>query len=61
VRETLLDENDPWLVLADFGEYVHRQDEALAEFADPRRFTEKAVVTLARCRRFWAGSLDLDA
>ncbi len=60
VRETLLDENDPWLVLADFGEYVHRQDEALAEFADPRTFTEKAILTLARCRRFWAGSLELD-
>jgi starch phosphorylase len=60
VRETLLDENDPWLVLADFGEYVHRQDEALAEFADPRTFAEKAILTLARSRRFWADSLELD-
>jgi starch phosphorylase len=61
VREWLLDENDPWLVLADFGEYVHRQDEALAEFADPRTFTEKAILTLARSRRFWADSLGLDS
>jgi starch phosphorylase len=58
LRESLLDENDPWLVLASFGEYVHRQDEALAEFSDPRTFNEKAIVTLARCRRFWADSLE---
>jgi starch phosphorylase len=59
VREWLLDPHDPWLVLADLGAYVHRQDEALAEFADPRAFTEKAIFTVARCRRFWAdpGSL----
>jgi starch phosphorylase len=54
VREWLLDPHDPWLVLADLGAYVHRQDEALAEFADPRAFTEKAIFTVARCRRFWA-------
>ncbi len=60
VREWLLEEADPWLVLADFGEYVHRQDEALAEFADPRTFTEKAILTLGRSRRFWADSLELD-
>ena len=61
LRESLLDESDPWLVLASFGEYVHRQDEALAEFADPRTFTEKAILTVARCRRFWSDSLELDA
>jgi starch phosphorylase len=61
LREKLLDEHDPWLVLASFGEYVHRQDEALAEFADPRTFTEKAILTVARCRRFWADPLELDA
>jgi starch phosphorylase len=61
LRESLLDESDPWLVLASFGEYVHRQDEALAEFADPRTFTEKAILTVARCRRFWSNSLELDA
>ena len=60
VREALLDRTDPWLVLADFGAYVHRQDEVLAEFADPRAFTEKAILTVARCRRFWAGSGDLE-
>jgi starch phosphorylase len=53
VREWLLDPHDPWLVLADFGAYVHRQDEALAEFADPRAFTEKAILSVARSRRFW--------
>ena len=56
VRHRLLDPHDPWLVLADFGAYVHRQDEALAEFADPRAFTEKAIFTLARARRFWAAT-----
>jgi starch phosphorylase len=61
VRQWLLDERDPWLVLADFGSYVHRQDEALAEFADPRAFTEKAILTVARCRRFWADRLSLPA
>jgi hypothetical protein len=60
VRESLLDEDDPWLVLADFGAYVHRQDEVLAEFADPRTFAEKAILTLGRSRRFWADSLELD-
>jgi len=53
VRDFLLDPHDPWLVLADFGAYVHRQDEALAEFADPRAFTQKAILTVARARRFW--------
>jgi starch phosphorylase len=61
LRGALLDENDPWLVLASFGEYVHRQDEALAEFADPRTFTQKAILTVARCRRFWSDTLELEA
>ncbi len=52
-REALFDARDPWLALADLGAYVHRQDEALAEFADARTFTEKAILTLARTRRFW--------
>ena len=61
VRRELLDEQDPWLVIADFGAYVHRQDEALAEFADPRAFLEKAILTVARARRFWVDRLELDA
>ena len=60
VRDSLLDDEDPWLVLAGFGEYVHRQDEALAEFADPRTFTEKAILTLARCARFWGRPLEIE-
>jgi hypothetical protein len=40
---------------------VHRQDDALAEFADPRTFTEKAIVTIARARRFWVDRLELGA
>jgi starch phosphorylase len=59
VREELLDRTDPWLVLADLGAYLHRQDEALAEFADPRAFTEKAILTLARARRFWVDRLEV--
>jgi starch phosphorylase len=61
VRQSLLDEHDPWLVLADLGSYVHVQDEALAEFADPRAFTEKAILNVARCRRFWVDQLSLPA
>jgi glucan phosphorylase len=61
VRGELLDQQDPWLVLADLGSYLHRQDEALAEFADPRAFTEKAILTLARARRFWVDRLELEA
>jgi starch phosphorylase len=57
VREALFDPHDPWLVLADLGAYVHRQDEALAEFSDPRTFHEKAILTLARSRRFWVEGL----
>jgi starch phosphorylase len=60
VRRDLLDEKDPWLVLADLGAYLHRQDEALAEFADPRAFTEKAILTLARARRFWVDRLEVE-
>ena len=56
MRQELLDQHDPWLVVADLGAYLHRQDEALAEFADPRTFTEKAILTLARSRRFWVGA-----
>ena len=56
-KQALFDPRDPWLVLADLGAYVHRQDEALAEFADPRTFTEKAILTLARTRRFWVERL----
>jgi glycogen phosphorylase len=59
VRQELLDQKDPWLVLADLGAYLHRQDEALAEFADPRAFTEKAILTLARARRFWVDRLEV--
>jgi starch phosphorylase len=59
IRRELLDERDPWLVVADLGSYVHRQDDALAEFADPRTFTEKAIVTIARARRFWVDRLEL--
>jgi len=59
VRRELLDQDDPWLVLADLGAYLHRQDEALAEFADPRAFTEKAILTLARARRFWVDRLEV--
>ena len=61
VRQELLDQQDPWLVVADLGAYLHRQDEALAEFADPRAFTEKAILTLARARRFWVDRLELEA
>jgi starch phosphorylase len=61
VRQELLDQSDPWLVLADLGSYIHRQDEALAEFADPRAFTEKAILTLARARRFWVDRLEIEA
>jgi len=56
-KRALFDPRDPWLALADLGAYVHRQDEALAEFADPRTFTEKAILTLARTRRFWVERL----
>ena len=56
-KQALFDPRDPWLVLADLGAYVHRQDEALAEFADPRTFTEKAILTFARTRRFWVERL----
>jgi starch phosphorylase len=57
VKDALFDPHDPWLALADLGAYVHRQDEALAEFRDPRTFTEKAILTLAAARRFWAGRI----
>jgi starch phosphorylase len=59
VRKQLLDPHDATLVLADLGAYIHRQDEALAEFADPRAFTEKAILNVARARRFRADRLDL--
>jgi glycogen phosphorylase len=60
VRKQLLDSRDSSLALADLGAYIHRQDEALAEFADPRAFVEKAILTLARTRRFWVDRLELE-
>ena len=33
-------------------------DEVLAEFADPRAFTEKAILTLARARRCWVDVME---
>ncbi len=57
-RDALFDTRDPWLALADLGAYVHRQDEALAEFNDPRIFTEKAILTLARTRPLWVDRLE---
>ena len=61
LKQELLDPDDPWLVLADFGAYVHRQDDALAEFAHPTAFLEKQIVTIARARRFWADHIRLEA
>jgi starch phosphorylase len=58
VKQPLFDPRDPWLGLADLGAYVHRQDEALAEFADPRTFSEKSILTLARTRRFWVDRIE---
>jgi starch phosphorylase len=59
IRHELLDERDPWLVLADLGAYIHRQDEALAEFAHPHTFVEKAILTMGRARRFWIDRLEV--
>jgi starch phosphorylase len=61
VRRELLDPRDSSLALADLGAYIHRQDDALAEFADPRAFVEKAILTVARTRRFWVDRMELDA
>ena len=61
LKQELLDPDDPWLVLADFGAYVHRQDDALAEFAHPTAFLEKQIVTIARARRFWVDHIQLEA
>lgn len=60
VRKELLDPRDSSLALADLGSYIHRQDDALAEFADPRAFVEKAILTVARTRRFWLDRLELE-
>lgn len=57
-KQALLDSHDPWLHIADLAAYVHRQDEALAEWSDPRTFTEKAILTLARSRPLWVDRLE---
>ena len=45
---------------AELTRQVRQIAKALAEFADPRAFTEKAILTLARARRFWVDRLELE-
>ncbi len=52
VCETLLSEYDPYLHLADLRGYIAAQEKAEACYADPVRWTEKAILNVAHMGKF---------
>jgi starch phosphorylase len=52
IHQMLLDENDPYLHLADLPSYLDAQGRADAAFKDPNRWTRMAVLSIARMGRF---------
>ncbi|MBI5884118.1 MAG: glycogen/starch/alpha-glucan phosphorylase [Elusimicrobia bacterium] len=47
-----LTHHDPFLVLADFSDYVRAQDEAEALYRDPSAWTKASIVNVAKSGRF---------
>jgi starch phosphorylase len=52
IVDSLLDRGDKYFVLADFDAYVRAQDEVDALYAEPRAWTQKALLNMARMGRF---------
>lgn len=52
LRKTLLDDNDPWMVLADFRSYCEAQERLGRTYQDPKRWAEMAILNTARIGKF---------
>ncbi len=52
IRKALLDEGDHYLHLADFGPYVDAQNAISKTFLDPKAWTSKAILNVARMSKF---------
>lgn len=52
IRESLLDQGDPFLVLADYAAYCEAQEEADQAFKDRRRWAKMAILNTARVGKF---------
>jgi starch phosphorylase len=51
IVDSLLDD-DPWLLLADFGSYLHAQAHVERAYLDPERWTRMSILNTARMGRF---------
>jgi len=50
--DSLLDDNDPYLLLVDMESYLRCQDEVDEAYADQRTWTEKSILNVARMGKF---------
>lgn len=52
LRRTLLDDNDPWMVLADFHAYRRAQERLGKAYQNPKLWAEMAILNTARIGKF---------
>jgi starch phosphorylase len=52
IKDSLLDEHDDYLHVADFESYLEAQARADQAYCDPSRFTQMAILNVARIGKF---------
>lgn len=52
ICDSLLEHGDPYMVLADYADYVRAQSEVEAVFADPKKWARMAIINTARMGYF---------